>query len=201
MPRLKQAHFLWGGGIYFPSSLTLRYRWQGPSSRQVFAIHLPTQAGPGFVSCPVFQGRGSVSPSSAETVQVKAGFCVWTTHLFSLCFETCKISYVAAKSVMHLKLIFVFHPAFSFPAGKLTWDPNLPHSLNWKLLWWFQPIPFLISVVTSQCFSPWIRLLLHQGYVLSLCKQVFPKSITYYFLKLLYLLIANVGASCSSLNG
>lgn len=120
--------FFLGWWDYFPSSLTLRYRWQGPRSRQVFVPHLPIRQGPGFVSCPpvsVFQGRGSVSPSSAETVQVKAGFCVWATHLFSLCFETCKISYFAATSVTHLKLIFVFIQHNAFQLGKVLGIPNL----------------------------------------------------------------------------
>lgn len=77
------------------------------------------------------------------------------------------------------------------------------YSLKWTLLWWLQLILFLISVVTSRCFSP--RVTGPGSCVIkamcSLYKQIFPKPVTYYFLKLLYLLIANVGVSCSSLNG
>lgn len=160
MPRLKQAHFLWGGGIYFPSSLTLRYRCQVLALGRCLLFTFPLRQGPGFVSCP------SVSLSfkaEAQCPQVQRKPYKWK---LAFVFELLTCSHFVLRPAKFLTLLpsqwcisnwflyFIQHLAFQL--GKLLGIPNLPHSLNWKLLWWFQPILFLISVVTSRCFSPWV---------------------------------------------
>lgn len=110
----------------------------------------------------VYQGRSSVSSKFSRTLQVKLcildaeypWFSVCTAYLSHFVFEICRISYLGANSVMYLKLCFVFYQVLQlFQLEKLFRIPNLPHSPNWKSLWWlFQPIPLFISFITSHCF-------------------------------------------------
>lgn len=138
---------------------------------------------------------------------MKADFSVWTTHLYVLRSESCKISYFSANLVMHLKMCFVFIQNLAFSVGKVVQDTSSIIRPNWKLLCLlFQAISlsyFIFHTAFSKglgsCFIKVTDCLYTKKHFLNQSFVTYRKQFTdilclfqavFSFLKLLYLLTA-----------
>lgn len=119
--------------------------------------------------------QSSVSPKFSRNPTSESWLqCV--NCLFSPCFEILQ-NFFCANSVTNLKLCFVFYTAFQLSRWKSYSDSLIYHTAQTGSCGGgdFSQFPFHVSIITSHCFPPKSRLLLHKGYVLTLC----PLSITY----------------------
>ena len=166
--------------------LTQRYRHQEPRFIQVLAIHLPTTGRA--------QALSPILPSvclSRQNLSVPkfSRNPTWESSLLCLdCLLVCTLFWGMRNFLLWCQLsdafknVFCIYPVFSFFSWKSYSGYLIYHTTNWKLLWLlFQPISLsyfchhhtLLSLHRS-------RLLLHKGYMLSLPKQTFPKSVICY---------------------
>lgn len=116
---------------------------------------------------------------------MKADFSVWTTYLYVLRSESCKISYFSANLVMHLKM-FCIYPEFSFFSWKSCSGYLIYHTAQLEVVVFVISGNFSFIFHISHCFLQGFRLLLHKGYRLSLHKKTLPESVICYIQKTIY---------------